>query len=100
MGIAVSLIITAAGLILALAVHPSHPGSVNVNTVGWILFVLGIVGLILDLLLWSSWGPGYLRRRTYVAGDPGYGYPARRWGPRRTVVEEEDAGPGAPPPGY
>jgi hypothetical protein len=105
MGIAVSLIIAAVGLILALAVHPSNPGSIDVNTIGWILFILGLVGLILDLLLWSSWGPGYMRRRRYVSGDPGYGggYPARRWGPRRTVVEEEDVagpGPGAPPPGY
>jgi hypothetical protein len=105
MGIAVSLIIAAVGLILALAVHPSNPGSIDVNTVGWILFILGLVGLVIDLLLWSSWGPGYMRRRrTYAAGDPAYSaYPARRWGPRRTVVHEEevaDPGPGAPPPGY
>lgn len=102
MGIAVSLIITAAGFILALAVHPSNPGSVNVNTVGWILVVVGIVAFILDLLLWSEWGPGYLRRTTYVAGGPApvqrrrYAYPRRR-----TVVEEEEvSGPPAPPPGY
>ena len=97
MGIAVSLIITAAGFILALAVHPSHPGSVNVNTVGWILVVVGIVGFILDLLLWSEWGPGYMRR-TYVADGPApvrrrYAYPRRT----RVVEEEEVTGP---PPGY
>lgn len=100
MGIAVSLIITAAGFILALAVHPTHPGSVNVNTVGWILVVVGIVAFILDLLLWSEWGPGYLRR-TYVTDGP---VPARRryaYPRRRTVVEEEEvSGPPAPPPGY
>ena len=73
MGFLVSLIITAVGFILALAVHPTHPGCVNVNTVGWILVVVGLVGFIADLLLWSSWGPGYLRRTTYV--DQG---PARR----------------------
>ena len=64
MGIAVSLLISAVGLILALAVHPTNPGSVDPNTVGWILFVVGLVGLILDLLLWSNYGPGYLRRTT------------------------------------
>jgi hypothetical protein len=98
MGIAVSLIITAVGLILALAVHPANPGSIDVNTVGWILFVVGLLGLVLDLMLWSSWGPGYLRRRsTYVEGGAG---PYRRAYPaRRTVVEEVDD-PGAPPPGY
>jgi hypothetical protein len=99
MGIAVSLIITATGFILALAVHPSNPGSVNVNTVGWILVVVGLVGLILDLLFWNEWGPGYARR-TYVAEGPApvrrrYAYPRRR-----TVVEEEDVAPGPPPPGY
>jgi hypothetical protein len=100
MGIAVSLIITAVGLILALAVHPTNPGSVDVNTVGWILFIVGLVGFILDLLLWSNWGPGYLRRRRYAtAAGPGYVAPAAP-AVRRTVVEEEEVAPGPPPPGY
>lgn len=95
MGIAVSLIIAAVGLILALAVHPANPGSVDVNTVGWILFVVGLFGMIIDLVLWSSFGPGYLRRRTtYVDGPaPRRMYPARR---RRVVEDVVDE----PPPGY
>ena len=102
MGIAVSLLISAVGLILALAVHPTNPGSVDPNTVGWILFVVGLVGLVLDLLLWSNYGPGYMRRTT-VVDDGARAYPARRAarGTRRTVVEEEEVagpGPGAPPP--
>jgi hypothetical protein len=98
-GIAVSLIISAAGLILALAVHPNGSHPVNVNTIGWILFVLGLVGLLLDLVLWSNWGPGYMRRTAVV--DRGAGYPARRVrGTRRTIVEEEDVPPAGPPPGY
>jgi uncharacterized protein DUF6458 len=101
MGIAVSLILAAVGLILALAVHPTGSHQVDVNTVGWILFLVGLIGFILDLLLWSDWGPGYLRRRTAVV-DAGPGYPARRtYGARRTVVEEEDVAPSpGPPPGY
>jgi hypothetical protein len=96
MGIGVSIIITAVGFILALAVHPTHPGSVNVNSVGWILVVFGLIGFLADLVLWSSWGPGYLRRRTYVE-DPGYGaYPARRGYPGRRVVEEDEVGPQGP----
>jgi Domain of unknown function (DUF6458) len=99
MGVAASLIVTAVGLILALAVHPSGSHPVDVNTAGWILSIVGVVGLILDLLLWSQWGPGYMRRTTVPPGEPDY--PARRGaGSRRTVVEEEDAAPGPPPPGY
>jgi hypothetical protein len=100
MGIAVSLIISAVGLILALAVHPNGSHQVDVNTVGWILFILGLAGLILDLLLWSEWGPGYMRRRTVATR--GGTYPARPvvGGARRTVVEEEEVAPGPPPPGY
>jgi len=97
MGFLVSLTIVAVGFILALAVHPTHPGSVNVNTVGWILVVVGLVGFLADLLLWSSWGPGYLRRTTYVDHGPGYGgYPERR-GYGRRVIEEEEGPQG---PGY
>jgi hypothetical protein len=90
MGLFVSLILVAVGAILAWAVHPASSGAVDVNTVGYILLVVGIVGLILDLLLWEAWGPRLMRtRRTaYVDGPP----PERvaPAGRRRTVVEEED----------
>ena len=98
MGFLVGIIVTAVGFILALAVHPTHPGSVNVNTVGWILVVVGLIAFFADLLLWSSLGPGYARR-TYVDQRPGYGYGAHpgRWGyPRRRVIEEEDLDPRDP----
>ena len=99
MGLVLSLIIAAVGLILALAVHPTNPGSVDVNSVGWILFILGLIGFMIDLVLWSSWGPGYLRRRsTYV--DDGVAYTRRGYSaPRRRIVEEIDE-PAGPPPGY
>jgi Domain of unknown function (DUF6458) len=102
MGIAFSLIITAVGLILALAVHPAGSHPVDVNTVGWILFLIGLVGFILDLLLWSSWGPGYLRRTAVVRTGHDYPVQRRSYGARRTVVEEEeDVAPHpGPPPGY
>jgi hypothetical protein len=90
----VALIVTVVGFVLALAVHPSHPGSVNVNTVGWILVVVGLIAFIADLTLWSTRGPAYLRRRRYVAEGPGYGSdPAYRGYPRRRVIEEDEVGP-------
>ena len=101
MGFLIGLIVTVVGFILALAVHPTHPGSVNVNTVGWIMVVVGLIAFFADLVLWSSWGPGYMRR-TYVDQGPGYGAAPSRWGyPRRRVIEEEEGGgPRGPGPGY
>ena len=100
----IGIVISGVGFILALAVHPTDTSSVNVNTIGWILVVVGIVAFLADLLLWSSRGPGYLRRRT-VVNDPAYDanlagtYPAGgAYGGRRRVIEEEEAAP--PPPGY
>jgi hypothetical protein len=99
MGFLIGLIFTVVGFILALAVHPTHPGSVNVNTVGWIMVVVGLIAFFADLVFWSSWGPRYMRR-SYVDHGPGYGpgYGASRWGyPRRRVIEEEEGdGPGGP----
>lgn len=106
MGVAVSLIIIAVGAILAFAVNPSGNPSVDPNTAGWVLIVVGIAALILDLLLWEAWGPAYLRRRR-VAYDVGYA--ARPVAPvapppaapsRRTVIEEDvvDSPPPGPPP--
>lgn len=103
MGFLIGIIVTAVGFILALAVHPTNPGSVNVNTVGWILVVVGLIAFLADLLLWSSWGPGYMRRTTYVdqGAAPGYGGYGSRWGyPRRRVIEEEEGGRRGPGPGY
>jgi hypothetical protein len=99
MGFMIGLILTLVGFILALAVHPTNPGSVDVNTVGWIMVVVGLIALFADLVFWSSWGPGILRRRTYVDDGPGYepGYRASRWGyGRRRVVEEEEGDPRGP----
>ena len=59
MGIPVSLLLIAAGAILAFAVTGTTSG-VDIQTVGWILIIVGIVGLLLSLVLWESWaGGGY-----------------------------------------
>ncbi|HZQ66453.1 MAG TPA: DUF6458 family protein [Gaiellaceae bacterium] len=75
MGLGVSLILIAVGAILAWAVHVSSSGF-DVNTIGVILLVVGIIGALLSMVFWSSWaGPGYFTRRrtTYVdEGPPPY----------------------------
>lgn len=81
MGIGVSLILIAVGAVLAFAVHVTTSGF-NVNTVGYILLIVGVVGALISLIFWSSWGGvGGGRRRTVV--DEG---PVTQ---RRTVVEDD-----------
>ena len=94
MGIGVGLLLIAVGASLAFAVDAEVSG-VDVQVVGWILMLVGLLGILLDLLLWQSWRGGY-RRAEYVEGAA----PRRRaWPGRRTVVEEEEVGPPGPPPG-
>ena len=76
MGLGVSIVLIAVGLILALAVH-THLSGVDIHTVGWIVTIVGIVGLVLSMIFWSSWaGPGYwTRRRGYMDEGPAPGPP-------------------------
>ena len=71
MGISASLILIALGAVLAFAVTAEVQG-LEVQTVGWILLVVGIAGLLISLMFWSSWGgfSGYRRRDTVVREDP------------------------------
>ena len=76
MGLGVSLLLIAAGAILAFAVT-AHVSGVDVQTIGWILLVVGIVGAVLSMIFWSSWaGPGYWSRRRggYADEAPPAGY--------------------------
>jgi hypothetical protein len=84
MGFGGGLTLTAVGAILAWADTATTSGF-NVHTIGYILLVVGIVGMLTSLIFWSSWaGPGYFGgRRTYA--DDGAA-PARR---RRRVIDEE-----------
>ncbi len=73
MGLGVSLILIAVGAILAFAVHVHNSSSFDVNTIGIILLVVGIVGALLSMVFWSSWaGPGYFsrERRTVIDERP------------------------------
>ena len=75
MGLGVGIVLAAVGAVLAFAVSATVSG-VNIHAVGWILLIVGIVGILLSMIFWSSWaGPGYFgrRRTTYVdEGPPPY----------------------------
>ena len=76
--IGTSLILIATGAVLAFAVDYRITG-INLNTVGAILLVVGIIGLVLALLLNGElFGMPVRRRRVYyedhdhIDEDPGY----------------------------
>jgi len=71
MGLGVGLLLIAVGAILVWGVT-SDIGGVNEDAIGWILMIVGAVGVLLSLAFWSSWGgPGYFgrRRTTYVEDE-------------------------------
>lgn len=96
MTVGVSLILIAVGAILTWGVNAEAEG-LNINAIGVILMIVGLVGVILSMLFWSTWSPVYARRRHYVEGEA----PVRRAPRREVIVEEEDVAPPAagPPPG-
>lgn len=55
MGIGVSIFLLAVGAILTFALDAELSG-INLDTVGVILMVVGIIGLIMSAMFWSSWG--------------------------------------------
>jgi hypothetical protein len=66
MGISVSLILIAVGAVLLVAT--------TLNAIGWILLIVGAIGILLSLIFWSAWG--------------GFGGAAPAGGRRTTVIEE------------
>ena len=75
MGVSFSLLLAAAGAVLIWAVNTTSP-DFNIHTAGVILLVVGVIGFVVSLVFWTSWG--------------GFGGPPRRsdqGGQNTTVVE-------------
>jgi membrane protein implicated in regulation of membrane protease activity len=75
MSIGVGIFLMVLGAIMAFAVEATTPG-INVNTLGVILLLIGLVVVLYSLLFWSG-RPPWGRRRIVTR--------------RRTVVEERPA---------
>ena len=84
MGFGTSIFLIAVGAILEFAVYVNAPGF-NIHTVGVILMVVGVLGLVLSMVFWNSWG-GFHRQTIYEDGPA----PAPRRRRTRVVTEELD----------
>jgi uncharacterized protein DUF6458 len=61
MATGVSLFFIAIGAILTFAVQTSVSG-VDLDTIGVILMVIGLLGMLFSLVVWDSWSPRPYRR--------------------------------------
>jgi len=68
MATGISLFFLAVGAILTFAVNTTVSG-VDIDTIGVILMVIGLLGMLLSLVLWDSWSPGAIRRDDVVIDD-------------------------------
>ncbi len=104
MTIGVSMLLVALGAILVWGIERDAEG-LNIDAIGVILMVIGLLGFLISMIFWSEWSPIYRGRRRYAETDAGYsrGYAPRREvyeQPRREVIVEEDdyVPPAGPPP--
>ena len=68
MGLGVGILLVAVGAILAFAVNVDTSGAgVNLHTIGLILLAVGVIGSLVSMMFWSSWGGFGGSRRTTVA---------------------------------
>jgi hypothetical protein len=92
------LALIAVGAILAFAVNAT-PSWLNLHTVGWVLMLVGLVGLVLPKRTWGMLGRRIQTRRTYPATRvqpaqyttrPASGSLAAGTTPQPTFADQED----------
>lgn len=88
MGIGGSIFLLALGAILAFAVN-AHISGIDINIVGWVLMVAGLIGLIITVWYWNS------RRRTVVSQTQTRPVDGRVVNEYRETRRDDP-----PPPGY
>jgi uncharacterized membrane protein len=68
-GLVVSVIVFAVGAVLDWAVTEPYQHGFNLNKVGWILMIVGVIGAVLSIIVMVA--ANTRRRRTVVADDRG-----------------------------
>lgn len=71
MGLGVSLVLSAIGAVLIWAVNAQVSG-VNIHTIGWILFIVGLAGFLLSLAFLDSWRSRRTVARRHARYDDTY----------------------------
>ena len=82
MRLGTAIVLIALGAILAFATNFQLSG-LDLRTVGWILMVVGAIGLVLEV---AVWGPR--QRRRVVQTDAAYGQPVAGAPVQRTTTDE------------
>ena len=67
MGIGGSILLIVVGAILTFGLDDTDLGPFNLDTIGWILQIAGLVGLVLTLYFWNT------RRRAVLTPPPAAG---------------------------
>jgi hypothetical protein len=79
MGIGGSILLIVVGAILTFGLKNQDLGPLNLDTIGWILMIAGLFGLVLTMWVWNS------RRTRVVQAPPPPQYPVD---PGERVVQE------------
>lgn len=88
MGIGTSIFLFAVGAILRFAITVQTEG-IDLQTVGNILMIVGVIGALFSMMFWSSWGGIGGTRDRYVDQGPDV-VVEREPRPRRTVIVEKE----------
>lgn len=88
MGIGTSIFLFAVGAILRFAITVQTEG-IDLQTVGNILMIVGVVGALFSMMFWSSWGGFGSPRDRYVDEGPDVIVERERPQPKRTVIVEK-----------
>ena len=85
MTIGAGLLLIAVGAILRFGISTVSTHGIGVHTIGDILMLVGVLGVVLWLLVWAPWAPRARSRRTVYRREvppeevpPGRRYPADR----------------------
>jgi hypothetical protein len=89
MSIGAGLVLIAIGAILRFGISTVSTNGFSIHTIGDILILVGILGVVLWLVVWAPWG---YRRRTLYHREvpPGQVRPTRTSADRPYVDEYED----------